>query len=635
LRLIVIVRNALLFVLIFLFTLKGAVALDYFNVTDFAATISFSGSVELIASGDFDVQNLSLVLRALPQEGNFTFTSSQAVMQGEFEENQVLYFNYSELREGFEYVVTLNYTTLLEPVFFSEIELLNDTLYSEELASYTEFDEFTTPDPVVREKASTLVLGNRTRLDAVLAVMDFVHAYITYDLSVGDDLKNVSWVWENRIGTCDEYSVLAVSMLRALNIPARFVHGYVYSGETNDFGPHSWVEVFVGGQWMPFDPTYGQYGVVDVTHIAFSKTKSARFEQVSISYLQRNARLDASRPTVSIVPTRAEQGSTGFTLSAALDKQKYYENDYALLTMDVSSPQSRYTLLPLQITTTSAIQRIRNVSAILVEGMTERAYELLKTGQTPNKQTYLIHPVRVRTPFSPDVSLELEHYPGSAQSTLEQALAQIPSQNATPYADVSVTLFYEPVVYGTQMTVEMALTNTGNQELDDMRISANEPRVMVDAGTLFVNEKKNVTLALVFDLFGEKNVPLNITYGNTVLGVFFVSVLLVEKPNLSISYDYTKQDGAHSVSVEVTDVHNASHNASISLAAQNYYERVHKSNYTFIIPDRAIDTDIIIEATAFDTQNQSHSIREIIFVERTLLERVWLALVRFLSALLA
>jgi transglutaminase-like putative cysteine protease len=44
-------------------------------------------------------------------------------------------------------------------------------------------------------------------------------------------------------------------MLRAAGIPARPVSGVVLVG--NAFYFHAWVEVWLGGHWIPVDPTFG------------------------------------------------------------------------------------------------------------------------------------------------------------------------------------------------------------------------------------------------------------------------------------------------------------------------------------------------------------------------------------------
>jgi transglutaminase-like putative cysteine protease len=60
-----------------------------------------------------------------------------------------------------------------------------------------------------------------------------------------------------RIGVCRDYAHLAIGMTRAMNIPARYVNGYLgdhgipYTGP-GDFA--AWMEVYLSGRWWTFDP---------------------------------------------------------------------------------------------------------------------------------------------------------------------------------------------------------------------------------------------------------------------------------------------------------------------------------------------------------------------------------------------
>ena len=72
------------------------------------------------------------------------------------------------------------------------------------------------------------------------------------------------------------YWLLAVSMLRALGIPARRVDGVVYL-KNEDGVPalywHEWVEAYVG-EWTQLDPTFNQM-VADATHFAVGEESNA------------------------------------------------------------------------------------------------------------------------------------------------------------------------------------------------------------------------------------------------------------------------------------------------------------------------------------------------------------------------
>jgi Uncharacterized protein involved in cytokinesis, contains TGc (transglutaminase/protease-like) domain len=103
-------------------------------------------------------------------------------------------------------------------------------------------------------------------MEKVLAVHDWVARNITYDvesyLSGSIPNRKASEVLKDKVGVCEHYSVLAAALLRAMNIPAKVIHGYarreaetwqdVRKGDPN----HAWNEVFVDGRWLAMDVTW-------------------------------------------------------------------------------------------------------------------------------------------------------------------------------------------------------------------------------------------------------------------------------------------------------------------------------------------------------------------------------------------
>src|SRR5699024_12010235 len=80
------------------------------------------------------------------------------------------------------------------------------------------------------------------------------------------------FLFDSKVGYCDNYSTSMVIMLRSLDIPARWAKGFtsgevIQNGETTDdydiyevtnANTHSWAEVYVpGAGWGPFEPTQG------------------------------------------------------------------------------------------------------------------------------------------------------------------------------------------------------------------------------------------------------------------------------------------------------------------------------------------------------------------------------------------
>ena len=107
--------------------------------------------------------------------------------------------------------------------------------------------------PLIVQQAQTLVQGAALEAQAVVAVLDWVRANISYDYSFSLPRDALS-VYENRSGVCAGFSNLAVALLRAVGIPARVVSGCALWSQPHG-GGHAWIEIYypdVG--WVPTEP---------------------------------------------------------------------------------------------------------------------------------------------------------------------------------------------------------------------------------------------------------------------------------------------------------------------------------------------------------------------------------------------
>lgn len=108
--------------------------------------------------------------------------------------------------------------------------------------------------------------------DIVKDVSLFVFNHIT-DKKIGIPMLPASSILKNRSGDCTEHSILTVTMLRALKIPARAVTGVIlvenFSGQKNVFVYHMWCEAYINGRWRLVDSTR-PYEYHPERYIAFS-----------------------------------------------------------------------------------------------------------------------------------------------------------------------------------------------------------------------------------------------------------------------------------------------------------------------------------------------------------------------------
>lgn len=87
-------------------------------------------------------------------------------------------------------------------------------------------------------------------------IRDWVHSHVRFDYQSARPLKTALDVFTERVGVCRDFQHLAITMCRAMNIPARYVTGYLgdirrpFSG-AGDFS--AWYEVFLEGRWWTMD----------------------------------------------------------------------------------------------------------------------------------------------------------------------------------------------------------------------------------------------------------------------------------------------------------------------------------------------------------------------------------------------
>ncbi len=112
-------------------------------------------------------------------------------------------------------------------------------------------------DSELKDAAWSLFANTTPGWPRVQAVCDWVHRHIRFDYMQARATRSAREVYRERVGVCRDYTHLAVTFCRCLNIPARYCTGYLgdigvpLAPYPMDFS--AWFEVFLGGQWYTFD----------------------------------------------------------------------------------------------------------------------------------------------------------------------------------------------------------------------------------------------------------------------------------------------------------------------------------------------------------------------------------------------
>jgi transglutaminase-like putative cysteine protease len=92
----------------------------------------------------------------------------------------------------------------------------------------------------------------------VRAICDYVHGHLQFEYGASSAWTTAADVQASGYGVCRDFTHLAISFCRALNIPARYVFGYLPEIDVPplelpmDFA--AWMEVYLGDRWWTFDP---------------------------------------------------------------------------------------------------------------------------------------------------------------------------------------------------------------------------------------------------------------------------------------------------------------------------------------------------------------------------------------------
>jgi len=92
--------------------------------------------------------------------------------------------------------------------------------------------------------------------EAVQQLMGTVYNEFTYEQRVTDVSTTVSDFLDVQRGVCQDFAHLLIGLCRAIEIPARYVSGYVVSTTRGSQESHAWMEAFTPSHgWRGFDPT--------------------------------------------------------------------------------------------------------------------------------------------------------------------------------------------------------------------------------------------------------------------------------------------------------------------------------------------------------------------------------------------
>ncbi|MCD4666884.1 transglutaminase domain-containing protein [archaeon] len=529
----------ILLVLIIPITYAESLTLD--NVNDISVNTKISSGLNLDYNQGYSIEYIFANLTFFPKEEILQSITNQDVNPNpeEISNNNILFKWTHPNEEELNFKVETNINSYFKfPKVRSKVNFPFQS--NPNFEKYLSETETIKPNnPLIIEKANELAQGEDDLFVVTHKIGNWVKGNINYSLETltAEVSQDAVWVLENEIGVCDELTVLFISMLRSLNVPARFSSGIAYTNVIDDYGNHAWAEVYFPEYgWIPFDVTYGQMGYVDASHIKMKDSIGAK--DVSIKYGWKSRNVDVTTDSIKLETITTNIGSPipkYLDINIELLNNNVGSGSYVPIKVEITNNNNFY--VPTTLIITKAPQHLEtNTQEVLIKPQeTKNTFFIIPI---PNKaqQGYIYTSIiEVKDNFGSLDFDELIYSEGNEIYTLEDAqnkISELTESEEKEYSsDLNVECASSKSQYYEYETVDVScsLFNNGNTNLDNLNICLNGYCKNID---IRIAETKEINLNTKVEN-EDKEIKVKVE-NDEVTKYEYLNAKLLKDPNIEI-----------------------------------------------------------------------------------------------------
>ncbi len=145
------------------------------------------------------------------------------------------------------------------------------------LLAFLQPTHLTTANSAILELASAAYSGRSVKskvgsIDAMFALINHLHKTVAYLPGTGYTFSTAAEVLAAGAGVCQDYTHLFIACCRALDLPARYVSGYIYPGDTDHASSHAWADIWLEGMgWVSFDIANANFAASEHCRLAVGR----------------------------------------------------------------------------------------------------------------------------------------------------------------------------------------------------------------------------------------------------------------------------------------------------------------------------------------------------------------------------
>jgi transglutaminase-like putative cysteine protease len=131
----------------------------------------------------------------------------------------------------------------------------------------------TWPNEDIKAFASAALSRLADPKDRVQALAEAVLGAVRYKTGASDVWDSAAVAFKSGEGVCQDHAHVFVACARAVGMPARYVSGYLYTGDASDAASHAWADAWLGPEigWHSVDVTHARPAVRNYCRLAVGR----------------------------------------------------------------------------------------------------------------------------------------------------------------------------------------------------------------------------------------------------------------------------------------------------------------------------------------------------------------------------
>lgn len=545
-------KRGIFLLLLIILTTINVNAQNFSTYDEVLLNLNISSSISIIPKdSDYDIKSINVNLFIFPEDNwQQNVLKLETSPQAEQSSGNIL-FKWSDIS-----TTKLNFQVNTDVKVKNKVfPIRNKILFPiqnlpEELKQWTKpTEKVNSDDGRIIRLASDIVEGEDDLFKVVFKIANFTKNHINYDLKFAGEVKSALWILNNKNGVCGDFSSLFMALIRALNIPIKYVVGVAYTNfeNANEFVPHAWTEVYfpdVG--WIPFDPTYGEYGYIDTSHVKLKEyidvdNPSVHYEwsgknfDVNIEKLQFNGKVMQETGTYN----------KPYSIETNIEADKIDIGSYQLIKTKFKNSKDYYIADQVYLFVPPELKILNNPNkALLLEPNQEKTlFWLLQVDPELSQGYTYTFPVTIKTLRDINYNSQFKAIPGGETYTLQELqnkLEYVLEEKEKTYStnvDLDCSSQQTEIYTYEKLNVNCLISNIGNIYLENLYICIDKDCILLDLG---IGQKKEIQFNTQLNN-SKSNIEI-IAKNELITKIEKISINIFEPPQISIQdLEYPKE----------------------------------------------------------------------------------------------